>query len=129
MAEEKKFEVAPEESNKEEEYVKPNPQDNPRNISLNEIAKAQAERHKADAAETLPSIDEDGHVTEAPATEVTAEPEATPVETETETPQPQVEPQTPAPVEATPADAIDPKKLYKVKVDGQEMERSEEHHV
>lgn len=121
MAEEKKFEAEPEDTNKDPEYVKPNPQDNPRNISLNEIAKAQAERHKADASETLPSIDEEGNVTEAPATEVPTEPEAPPAETETPA-EPQVEPEKPAPIEAKSDDAIDPKKLYKVKVDGQEME-------
>lgn len=120
MAEDKKFEVAPnEEKPEDQEYVKPNPQDNPRNISLNEIAKAQAERHKADSAETLPSIDDEGVVTEA---EAPAEVEAPVVEKE----EPAVEKdedKTPvAPIEATPEDAIDPKKLYKVKVDGQEIE-------
>jgi len=103
------------------EYRKPNPQDNPRNISLNEIAKTVASQHVAAATETAPSIDDEGTVTPA------ADPVATPTE---EAPAVEAAPtvdgtaeivvQTPTP-EKQP-DAIDPNKMYKVKVDGQEME-------
>ena len=50
----------------DDEYRKPNPQDNPRNIALKEIASTVAKKHEVEFAETMPSIDDDGNVTPAP---------------------------------------------------------------
>jgi hypothetical protein len=101
------------------EYRKPNPQENPRNIALKEIASSVAEQHKVEFAETAPSIDDDGNVTPAPEA---APAEEAPAE-EAPAEEPAAEPV--AEVAATPEpvqDAIDPNKKYKVKVDGMEME-------
>ena len=67
--------------NQEEEYAKPNPAINPRNISLGEIAKTVAAQHEKEAVEdnNVSSIDDDGNIT--PAKEVKAE---TPVAETTE---------------------------------------------
>ena len=105
------------------EYRKPNPQDNPRNIALAEIAASAAKKHGVDAAETAPSIDDEGNITPAPepapaATEEAPVVEAAPVVTTDGTETIEVV----APAAAPQPDAIDPAKMYKVKVDGQEME-------
>ncbi len=117
MATEKDLVDQAAEGNNDPDYRKPNPQDNPRNISLNEIAKTVADQHAASAGETAPSIDDDGTVTpaaEAPSTEAATFPDE-PAATEPAAPAAEV----PA---STQPDAIDPAKMYKVKVDGQEME-------
>ncbi len=102
------------------EYRKPNPQDNPRNIALAEIAASAAKKHGVDAAETAPSIDDEGNITPAP---TPAAPEAEEAPVEAAPTEPQAEVVAPAaPAEAPQPDAIDPAKMYKVKVDGQEME-------
>src|SRR3990167_3166103 len=105
-----------------EECQKPNPQDNPRNIALAEIAKTVAKQHEVAAAETAPSIDEEGHVTPAPAAEPPPETPAA------EQSAPEAQAEAPlsseaAPVELAPVaqDAIDPTKEYEVTVDGQKM--------
>lgn len=106
------------------EYAKPNPQENPRNIALGEIAKTAAAKHAVDAAETAPSIDEEGNITPPVA-------QTPPVETplnETAVAAPAGEqegaerPAAAAP-EAAPAapSAVDPDKEYEVVVDGQRM--------
>src|SRR3990167_2050775 len=105
-----------------EECQKPNPQDNPRNIALAEIAKTVAKQHEVAAAETAPSIDEEGHVTPAPA----AEPPPETPSAEQSAPEAQAEAplsSEAAPVELAPVaqDAIDPTKEYEVTVDGQKM--------
>lgn len=102
------------------EYRKPNPQDNPRNIALAEIAASSAKKHGVDAAETAPSIDDDGNITPAPAPAV-AEPAEEPATVEV-APEATIAPVEVAPLAAPQPDAIDPGKMYKVKVDGQEME-------
>lgn len=104
----------------DEEYRKPNPQDNPRNISLNEIARSVAKRHTVDAAETAPEMDDDTREIKpapeaAPAEEAPAEEQVAAAETP-------AEPAEPAPTPTPDPQAVDPNKLYKVKVDGQEME-------
>lgn len=106
------------------EYRKPNPQDNPRNIALAEIAASAAKKHSVEAAETAPSIDDDGNVTpaSAPAAEPTVE-AAPPVEAApTVDGTAEIVVQAPAATPEPQPDAIDPAKMYKVKVDGQEME-------
>ncbi len=113
----------------QEDYAKPNPAINPRNISLGEIAKTVAKQHTQDAVEdnNVASIDDDGNIT--PAKEVKAEApaaeEAKPAETPTEpvAEAPALAAEVPAvPSEAPAQDSIDPKKKYKVKVDGQDVE-------
>lgn len=111
----------PEETVADEEYVKPNPQDNPRNQVLAEIAKTVAGQHENSAAETMDSIDDDGNITpakDAPAAPAEVTDTAEVVEEQQEVAQEA------APVEQAPlaTDAVDPNKMYKVKVDGQEME-------
>lgn len=49
----------------DDEYRKPNPQDNPRNIALAEVAKTVQAKHAVDASETADSIDDDGNITPA----------------------------------------------------------------
>lgn len=109
----------PAEQQEDGEYRKPNPQDNPRNIALAEIAAAVAKRHVVDAAETADTIDEEGNISPAKPPEVTPPtelkaPAAEPVEV---TPVPPAEPMA---VPAAP-DAVDPLKDYDVLVDGQKM--------
>lgn len=112
MATEKEIETT------DEEYRRPNPQDNPRNIALKEIAEATAKQHEKDFAETAPSVDEEGNVTEAKESSQDGEPPSSTPEQAASSPE--AEPATPA----SPKDAVDPEKMYKVKVDGQEMEVS-----
>lgn len=107
-------------SPEEEEYRKPNPQDNPRNIALAEVAKAVAEHHGVEFAETLPSVDDDGNITEAE----TAQTEPPPAEAQA----PEAEPQSEEPVDSPPVEsasslpaALDPAAEYEVVVDGQRM--------
>lgn len=109
------------EAQADDEYVKPNPQDNPRNQVLAEIAKTVAGQHENSAAETMDSIDDEGNITRAP--EAPAEPAAA---AEPETTEPASEPAAEPAPEAAPVDrdAVDPNKMYKVKVDGQELEVS-----
>ena len=106
----------------EEEYSKPNPQVNPRNISLNEISKRVAEGHKTDFAESAPVIDDDHNPVEPPPA-VTEEEAPAPVEEEA--PAPAAEPvAAPAPVAAAPEpgkEAIEPTKEYEVTIDGQKI--------
>ena len=111
------------ETDKPEDYVAPDLAKNPRNIALEEIAKTVATQHAADAAETLPSIDEDGNITPPPAdagavpAEPAPPPEAAPAVEAAPTPEqpPAVQP----PAEPL---IIDSTKQYKVPIDGQEVE-------
>ena len=109
-----------------EEYAKPNPQDNPRNISLGEIAKAAAERHKADAAETAPTIDDEGNITpaappaEPPADQPAVEAAAPPAPAEGGPP-PVVPPSELAPAAPEAPPAIDPSAEYEVTVEGRKI--------
>lgn len=119
--EEKKVDSAPE-TPAEEEYRKPNPEDNPRNIALREIAATVAKQHEVSASETAPSIDDEGKVTPAPSAEPPPETPAgaiAPPEAQAEAPLSSEA----APVELASAaqDAIDPAKEYEVIVDGQKM--------
>jgi len=112
----------PQDPSPEEEYSKPNPEVSPRNISLAEIAKTVAEQHKVEFAETLPTISEDGEITQPPeAAAAEAEEPPPPLASEEAVVPgaPSGEPTTLAP--AAP-EAVDPEKMYKVKVDGQELE-------
>lgn len=59
----------------DDDYRKPNPQDNPRNIALAEVAKSVAARHAVDSAETVSSIDDEGNITPAPDAPATQEAE------------------------------------------------------
>lgn len=120
--EEKKLEQAPE-TPVDDEYRKPNPQDNPRNITLGEIAKTVAQKHVVDAAETVDSINDEGEITAAPP--AAKPPPETPA-AEQSAPEAPIEAapsSEPAPSELAPAapDAIDPSKEYEVTVDGQKM--------
>lgn len=103
----------------EEEYAKPNPQDNPRNIALREIAKTVAAKHVVEAAETAPTIDEEGNITPPPGETPPNEPPA-PAEVLAEEPSPEGPPPAEQPAPAAPA-AIDPLQDYDVVVDGQKM--------
>lgn len=123
MAEKTQDELA--EEGQEAEYAKPNPAANPRNISLGEIANRVAEQHKVEFQETAPSVDEDGNVTEPPPsdapTESAGEPDADAAPQSSESAPEQ--PPKAAPAEPDPTkESIDPAKMYKVKVDGQELE-------
>lgn len=117
--------MATETETPQDEYVKPNPQDNPRNISMKEIADKVAKQHVADAAETMPGIDDDGNVT--PASEEKVEVEATPAEEAAPPVEEEAAPTEEAPIteaapEAPSAPAgIDPAKEYEVEIDGQKM--------
>jgi len=125
MAEPKKDDTTTE-TPENPEYVKPNPQDNPRNISLKEIAGKVAEQHKTEFAETAPVVGEDNQPAEAPAATEAAEtepagepePEAAPTSSQP-TPEPKAE-ATPAPLKPG-EEAIDPAKEYEMTVDGQKM--------
>lgn len=127
MADEKKVETLPNgdtvETVVEEEYRKPNPQDNPRNISLGEIAKTVAKQHVADAAETMPTMDEDGNISPAPASPAAASEAEPPAAAEPTSPPVEAEPAAAAePPAGEPApEAIDPAKEYEVTVHGQKM--------
>lgn len=105
----------------EEEYVKPNPQDNPRNIALKEIAATVAKKHEVEFAETAPSIDDAGNITPAQETP----PEATPPAEETPASEaaPAVTPVPAASAEAVPTaqDAIFPDKEYDAVVEGKKI--------
>lgn len=120
MAEPEKVDSPAEPS--EQEYTKPNPEANPRNIALNEIAKRVAEVHKTEAQETLPEINEEN------IQPVAAEPAPAPTEPAAAEPSepvasPEVSSTTaPAPAAAPNEEPIDPKKLYKLIVDGVEVE-------
>lgn len=108
----------------ETEYEKPNPVKNPRDISLSEIAKNVAKQHTTDFAEQAPVLDEEtGIITEAPAPVTQANAPST--EETTTTTSSELPPQE---LEAAPAAStetgLDPAKMYKVKIDGQEMEVS-----
>ena len=98
------------------EYRKPNPQDNPRNISLGEIAQKVAGIHAEEDKETFPSIDDEGNITPPEAGPPPSEPALEAAATE-------VPPVPAEPAAATPADpqAVDPSKEYEVVVDGQKM--------
>lgn len=98
----------------EEEYRKPNPQDNPRNAILADIAKSSAAKHAEDAAETAPSVDEEGNIT--PPAEAPQDAAALPAEAPVEA----AHSSEPAPSAATAA-TLDPEAFYTVKVDGQEV--------
>lgn len=110
----------------DEPLVRPNPQDNPRNIVLNEIAKRAFEQHAEEAKESFPSMDDEGNITPAPAK---AEPPADtpPVEEETPpAPAAEATPPVAAPAASPPAapeapDKIDPSGEYEVVVEGQKM--------
>jgi hypothetical protein len=110
------------ETPEEEEYRRPNPQDNPRNIALAEVAKTVAAQHAQAAGETAPSIDDEGNVTPPPAeTPLNEAAAAVPAEEPAGDPSPE----TPSPASETAPAApppIEPEKMYKVKVDGQEVE-------
>lgn len=104
-----------------EEYVKPDPAMNPRNIALGEIAASVAEKHKVEFAETMPSIDDEGRISPPEGGEPAgAAPEAPP-SAEPATPPSAEQPSLPAAPSTEPA-GINPDQLYKVTVDGQEME-------
>ncbi len=110
-----------------DDYVKPNPEANPRNQVMAEIAKTVATQRVAEAAEKVDSIDDDGNITPAAAPDKPAsepEPEA-PAETEQDQPAPAetVASESASSATADP-DSVDPNKMYKVKVDGQEVEVS-----
>lgn len=126
MATEKETETTATEG---EEYVKPNPAVNPRNISLGEIAArrpAEVAKEVAEGAK-IPSVDEDGTISTPAAAEPAAEPAAEepageePAATEPPATEP-AEPAAPAPAPAPVSEeAIDPKKEYEVIVDGQKL--------
>lgn len=102
----------------EEEYAKPNPAINPRNIMAAEIAKKVAEQHAQDVVEdnNVSSIDDDGVVTPAPS--APAEPAEEPAqEPEALAAEPAAAPAA-EPVEATGLDVIEPDSEYEVTVDG-----------
>lgn len=112
----------------EEEYVKPDPAKNPRNIALAEIAKTVAKQHEIEFSETADSIDDDGNITPAKPAEAAPPAEEQPLEQPpSETPPAEAAPQPPeepAPAKAPAApsqDAVDPEKEYEVTVDGQKM--------
>jgi len=103
-------------------YRKPNPQDNPRNIILKEIASTVAKKHEEDFKETFPSVDDEGTITPAAPEQPAASAESAP---EHEPQEPAAEPvaetvASPAPA-ALPQDVVDPEKDYTVTVDGQKM--------
>lgn len=112
--------------NEADDYVKPNPQDNPRNISLGEIAKRVAEQHKVDAQETAPSVDDEGKVVEPPpaieepAQEESAAEADADATTSSEGSTEQTQAEAPAAVPEG-EEAIDPKKEYELTVDGQKI--------
>lgn len=102
------------------EFRKPNPQDNPRNIVLAEIAASVAEKHGVEDKETFPSMDEEGNIT--PATPPEAVPSAS--ELAPDTPAPEATPVPSEPVVAAPVvppSAVVPDQDYEVVVDGQKM--------
>lgn len=107
------------------EYTKPNPQDNPRNHVLAEIAKSVADKRTVESAEKFDSIDDDGNVTPA-LTQAVAEVPAVEAEAPAAVEETVVEATAPAPAAAPaladPSQAIDPTARYKVKVDGVEVE-------
>src|SRR3990167_7646037 len=105
----------------EDEYRKPNPQENPRNIALAEIAKAVDKKHMIEFAETADSIDDEGNIIPASPPEAAAPAEETPaIEAGGVVTPPVV---AAPPVEVVPAApaAIDPAAEYDVVVDGQKM--------
>lgn len=108
--------LAPEEQIPEEEYRKPNPQDNPRNIALAEVAKARAATATAEAAETVPSIDDAGNITPPPEAAAEALPSS-----EAAAAAPAPSPEVPVVLAPAAPDAVDPEKDYPVVVDGQKM--------
>lgn len=102
----------------EEEYSKPNPQINPRNISINEIASRVAEQHKTDFAETAPVVNDEGQ----PAEPMEAAPEEAPAEEEAPAQEAAPEPAAAAPAAPEPGrEPIDPVKEYEVTIDGQKI--------
>lgn len=110
------------EQQQEEEYARPDPKKNPRNIILEEIAKGVHAQHEKEAAEQVPLIDDDGNITlpegappaeETPAEDASAESGSHP--------SPPQEPAAAAPADKQ-LEPIDPNKLYRVKIDGQEVE-------
>lgn len=107
----------------EEDYVKPNPQDNPRNISLKEIAAKVAKQHVVDAAETVDSVDDDHVITPAdPAAEPPAEPAAAATSEESSDTPPSSGDDPAPPAAAAPAPGqIDPAQEYEVTVEGQKI--------
>jgi len=100
----------------ESDYRAPNPKDNPRNVSLNEIAKSVAKQHETEFAETAPSIDDEGNVTEAPTstTEAREVPAADTSATAIAEPI--------AAKSAVEPESLDPNKLYDVVVHGQKIQ-------
>lgn len=86
----------PETPTQEQEYVKPDPANNPRNQVLAEIAKSAAANHAAEDKETFPSIDDEGNISPAPS--------APPAQAPVEDAAPSGEAEAPA-VESTPAEA------------------------
>ena len=112
------------EAPQEPEYIAPDPAKNPRNISMEEIAKSVAKQHEVEFAETMPSIDEEGRVSEPPPAAEAAPAEQPPAEGVAPAAGVGVsppEPAAPLPLEQTP---IDPAAKYKVKVEGKEVEVS-----
>jgi hypothetical protein len=125
------------ETSADEGFVKADPTKNPRNQSLAEIAKSVAERHKAEAAETSPTIDDEGVISQPtarpgatasqPPTEETSA-EEPPVEPTAEEPPP-ASPEASPPAEAVtssaaaakPAGSIDANAEYEVEIDGQKV--------
>ena len=103
----------------EEGFVKPDPSKSPRNIILGEIAATVAKQHTEDFKETFESVDEEGKVVEVEAPE-------SPLAEEVITVDPALAAATSAPAvePVVEPSGIDPEKLYKVKVDGQEIEVS-----
>lgn len=108
MTEEVKVET-PETPEPETPYEKPQLAENPRNQILREIAASAAAKHATDAAETMPSVDDDHNVTQPEPAPAAAAPDSTPSDA-------------PEPPPAAPAgapSAIDPEGEYEAIVEGQ----------
>ena len=112
MSEELKDPAAP-----AEEYTKPNPQENPRNIALAEIAGAVAKQHETEFKESFPSINDEGEITPPPGAEPPLS-EPAPAAAESEASPVAAEPALAAPAAPSP---LDPEALYDVVVDGQKL--------
>jgi hypothetical protein len=111
----------PETADDNPDYTKPNPQANPRNISMAEIANRVAAQHKEEFAESAPVIDDDHNPVAAPDA-APEEPAQEPAAEETAAEPVAVEPAAAPTVAAAPAqEAIDPGKEYEVTIDGQKI--------
>ena len=105
----------------DEEYIKPDPLKNPRNIALAEIAATRAGKVEAEFAadNNVPSVDDDHNITPPSAPAVAAEEPATP------SAEPAPSSLEPAPAGAPPADpSLDPSAEYEVVVEGQKVKVS-----